>query len=104
MKAALLFTYLDVCTTILNREPGGRFGFSVSQERNCEIDGITKGSPADKSELQVGDVIISINYQKATTTKEVVEIMRGTGDSLEIKYCKKGKHEKCTILFLIAVI
>ena len=88
-----MFTYSEVYSTSLNRDAKGRFGFSVSLRKNCEIDGITKGSPAEKSDLKVGDVIIAINYQKVKTTKEIVELMGSTGDSIKVKFCKKGKSE-----------
>ena len=67
--------------------------YHISLTKNCEIDGITKGSPAENSDLKVGDVIIAINYQKVKTTKQIVELMGSSADSIEVKFCKKGKRE-----------
>ena len=65
----------------------------MSSIKNCEIDGITKGSTAASSELQVGDIIASINYQKVTTTKEIENLMQNTGESIVLKIHKKGNND-----------
>ena len=88
----LCFSHSEIYTINLDRDADGRLGFSLSPINNCEVDGITKGSPAAKGGLKIGDILVSINYQKVNTTKEVVTLMESTGDSITLKYHKKGMN------------
>ena len=97
----IVFFHLDIHTIDLTRDADGRLGFSLSPINNCEVDGITKGSPAAKSGLKIGDILVSINYQKVNTTKEVVTLMESTGDSLTLKYHKKGMNRLLGIFPLV---
>ena len=71
----------------------------MSPVQNCVIDGITKGSTAANSELQVGDIIVSINYQKVKTTKEIENVMQTTGESIILKIHKKGKYQEGYLIY-----
>ena len=88
----LCFSHSEIYAINLDRDADGRLGFSLSPINNCEVDGITKGSPAAKGGLKIGDILVSINYQKVNTTKEVVTLMESTGDSITLKYYKKGMN------------
>ena len=100
----IVFFHLEIHTIELSRDADGRLGFSLSPINNCEVDGITKGSPAAKGGLKIGDVLVSINYQKVNTTKEVVTLMEGVGDSITLKYHKKGMYTSLNTQIVNSII
>ena len=60
---------------------------------------IVPGGPADKAGLEENDIIIEINGEKVTENRGIISILASyaPGDSVEVKYLRKGEEEVATV-------
>lgn len=59
----------------------------------CEVVDIVKGSPADKADIRIGDVILSIDGEKITTRKQMFKIYdsKRPGEIMSAEIRRQGK-------------
>ncbi len=65
------------------------------------ITSIDRGSPAEKSGLQLGDIILEIGGKKIANDQDVFDVVYGSdlkvGDDLELKLWREGQQKKLTM-------
>jgi aminopeptidase N len=64
--------------------------------KGCRLDGVVQGSPAQKSGLAKGDIIMNINSKTVDSLKDLSEILKSMrpGDRIEILYVREGREMK----------
>ena len=72
----------------LTRGDNGKFGFT---HNNGRITKLTQGSSADRSEIEVGDQIFSVNDELITEKKSTKTVINETGSFITLHLYKKGK-------------
>jgi S1-C subfamily serine protease len=62
----------------------------------CRITGVVPGSPAEKSKLREGDVIIRINSNVVKSLKDLSDILKTLtpGNRVAITFLREGKEMK----------
>ena len=82
--------YLNIVYEVsLNKGKNGKFGFTHLEGL---IKKISKESSADKANIEVGDLIIEVNGERASKKQNVHKLIRdsSTGDSVRLKLYRKG--------------
>lgn len=69
-------------------------GLGLDKAKGALVAGITKGGPADKAGINVGDVIIEFNGQDVKTMRLLPRIVASTsiGSDVAVKLLRKGKE------------
>ncbi len=75
--------------------------FAYSGE-GVRIADFTTGSPAEKSGLQKGDIIIQLGHYKVTNLRDYSDALKNfnPGDSVELTYIRDGKENKTDIVLM----
>jgi serine protease Do len=83
--------YIGVYLQDLNQELLDYFG--VKEETGLLVNRLTKGGPADKAGLKVGDVIIRVDGEKAKTTADLSRIIqhKEKGGTVKIDFIRDKK-------------
>ncbi len=77
--------------------PGNRAVMGIQTEnadKAVKISSVNSGSPAEKAELKVGDLILSIDGKKVTDTTKLTEILgeKKAGDPVKVLFTRDGKE------------
>ena len=62
---------------------------------------VSTGSPADKADLQVGDVIHAVNHRKVNTARDAQRVLfgAGVGDRVELNMIRGGEPMQIFLTF-----
>ena len=68
-------------------------GLEGSSARALKVEGVAQGAPADLAGLQVGDIIISVAGQKATTKRQLKSIIQSAepGEKVDMLLMREGR-------------
>ncbi|MFT7127768.1 MAG: serine protease Do [Pseudoalteromonas tetraodonis] len=71
----------------------------LDRPRGALVNGVSEGSPADKSGLEVGDVILSYNGELINSTSELPPLVGATpiGERVEMEIMRFGKTKKLSV-------
>ena len=82
------FLYIfEAYSVNLTRGDNGKFGFA---HNNGRITKLTQGSSADRSEIEVGDQIFSVNDKIIIEKKTTKNVINETGSFITLHLYKKG--------------
>ena len=83
------FLYIfEAYSVNLTRGENGKFRFT---HNNGRITKLTPGSSADRSEMEVGDQIFSVNDEIIIEKKTTKNVINATGSFITLHLYKKGK-------------
>lgn len=73
--------------------------FNVDADAGLLVTAVEKGSPADESGIESGDIITSIDGNDVHQIDDISEILQDheKGDRLEIRYVRQGEHKATTV-------
>ncbi len=83
-----------------NLTPDLAKAFNIEEQQGAVIAKITKGSPADKAGLEVGDIVTTINgrpVNDASTIRTTVGLMR-VGEKIAMGILRNGKPRNITLV------
>ena len=83
-----------------NLTPDLAKAFNIEEQQGAVVSKITKGLPADKAGLQVGDIVTTVNgrpVNDATTVRTTVGLMR-VGEKINMGIIRNGKHRSVTLI------
>ncbi len=83
-----------------NLTPDLAKAFNIEEQQGAVISKITKGSPADKAGLEVGDIVTTVNgrpVNDAATIRTTVGLMR-VGEKINMNIIRNGKPRNITLV------
>lgn len=89
--------FLGVDIDDLDENSAAAFGLDSTE--GALVQRVTEGSPADKADLQHGDVIVSVEDKRIVVSRDLVNQVsrKAPGDKVEIELIRDGKKLKKTI-------
>ncbi|PKM45048.1 MAG: peptidase S1 [Firmicutes bacterium HGW-Firmicutes-8] len=96
-KGKVVKAYIGVSLQSLDQELAAYLGTTSTD--GALISYVAPGSPAEKANLQKGDIITEINNKKITTPTYVTDIVQGLkiGDSIILKVFRQGQAKSMSI-------
>jgi len=93
----ILYGWLGITIQDLNEDLRNYFG--IEEREGVIVVKVFKDSPAQKSGLKEGDLILSFDNKKVKTTRDLVRMVSSTdvGKKVVLKILRNGKEEKLTV-------
>ena len=73
--------------------------YKLSSVSGVEVTAVTRGTPADRAGMQLGDVILSLNDQPVNTVAELQARVAqfNPGDRVEVGFIRYGRQQQATV-------